>query len=109
MRRVVQFSGLVAAVVFLAHNADAQKHLELKSRNDLQDKYEVFLRKVFVRIYRDDVVLSALCVPSFVPEEACGILKTAHGYEAFSVTLSASVWSTEYHSIIRSFDEHNPE
>jgi hypothetical protein len=105
----MRFSAVVAATILLAHPAEAQKHLELKSKEDLQDKYEVFLRKVFSRIYRGDVVLSVLCVPSFVPEEAAGILKTSRGYEAFSVTLSASVWSTEYHSIIRSFDEHNRE
>jgi len=100
---------MIAAAVVLTHTAAAQKHLELKPKEDLRDKYAVFLRKVFSRIYRDDVVLSVLCVPSFVPEEAAGILKTPSGYQVFSVTPSASVWSTEYHSIIRSFDEHNRE
>jgi hypothetical protein len=109
MQRVLRFSAIIAAAVVLTHTAAAQKHLELKSKQDLRDKYEVFLRKVFGRIYRDDVVLSVLCVPSFVPEEASGILKAPSGYQIFSVTLSASVWSTEYHSIIRSFDEHNRE
>jgi hypothetical protein len=96
----VSFSVLIAATVVLTHTAAAQKHLELKSKEDLQDKYEVFLRKVFSRIYRDDVVLSVLCVPSFVPEEASGILKTSGGYQVFSVTLSDSVWSTEYQQFI---------
>jgi hypothetical protein len=109
MQRIVRFSAVLAATVMLGHTAMAQKHLELKSKEDLQDKYEVFLRKVFSQMYRDDVVLSALCVPSFVPEEGAGIFKTSRGYEVFSITPSASVWSTEYHSIIRSFDEHNRE
>ena len=109
MQRVVRFSAIFAAAAVLTHSAAAQKHLELKSKDDLQDKYEVFLRKVFGRIYRDDVVLSVLCVPSFVPEGAGGILKTSSGYEVFSLAPSDSVWSTEYHSIIRRFDEHNRE
>jgi hypothetical protein len=109
MQRVLRFSTTIVAAVVLTHTVAAQKHLELKSKQDLRDKYEVFLRKVFSRIYRDDVVLSVLCVPSFVPEEAAGITKSPTGYQVFSVTLSASVWSTEYHSIIRSFDEHNRE
>lgn len=106
---LIRISAMVAAIVMLTHTAAAQKHLELKSKEDLQDKYTVFLRKVFSRIYQNDVVLSVLCVPSFVPEEAAGIIKTSRGYDAFSVIPSASVWSTEYHSIIRSFDEHNRE
>ena len=109
MRRVFRFTVMIAAAALLTHTAAAQRHLELKSKEDLRDKYEVFLRKVFSRIYRDDVVLSVVCVPSFVPEEASGILQTLRGYEVFSITPSASVWSTEYHSIIRSFDVHNRE
>ena len=109
MQRIVRYSALIAAAVVLAHVAAAQDHLKLQSKDDFRDKYEGFLRKVFARIYQRDVVLSVVCVPSFVPEEASGILQTARGYEVFSITLSASVWSTEYHSIIRSFDEHNRE
>src|SRR5438132_486394 len=70
-----------------AQSARAQKHLVLQSAEDRRDEYNVILRKVFKRIYGEDVVLSVLCVPSFVPEEAAGILKTPKGYEAFALTL----------------------
>jgi hypothetical protein len=69
----------------------------------------VILRKVFKRIYGKDVVLSVLCVPSFVPEEAAGILKTSQGYEAFALTPSSSTWSTEYHRFIKEADAHGKE
>src|SRR5713101_9711696 len=92
-----------------AQSARTQKHLVLQSAEDRRDEYNVILRKVFKRIYDEDVVLSVLCVPSFVPEEAAGILKTSKGYEAFAVTPSASTWSTEYHRFIKEVDAHGKE
>lgn len=109
MPRVLRFCAVIAAAVVLTHTVAAQQHLKATSKEDSQP-YAGFLRKVFSRIYRHDVVLSVICVPSFVPEEAAGVLKTPSGYQVFAVTPSASVWSTEYHSMFsRRTDEHNRE
>jgi hypothetical protein len=52
---------------------------------------------VFHRVYDDDVVLSViLAIGTGAEEVATGIRTTPRGFEAFSVFLSASVWSTEY-------------
>jgi hypothetical protein len=91
----------ILAAVCGGHTAAAQSHLKLQSAEDKRDEYNVILRKVFKRIYGNDVVLSVLCVPSFVPEEAGGILKTRQGYEAFAIVPSASTWETEYHRFIK--------
>ena len=99
MRHAVRLF-VIAVVVVLSHTAAAQKYLELKSKKDRQDKYAVILRKVFARIHQGDVVVAVLCKQSFKNEWAAGILKTPRGYEAFSVTLSDSVWSTEYHQFV---------
>lgn len=109
MQRVLRFCAMIAAAVAVTHTVAAQQHLKVTSKEDSQP-YAGFLRKVFSRIYRHDVVLSVICVPSFVPEEATGVLRTPSGYHVFSVTPSASVWSTEYHSMFgRRTDEHNRE
>ncbi len=42
-----------------------QSHLELQSAAERAEIYNVALSKVFKRIYADDVILSALLVPSF--------------------------------------------
>ena len=104
--RAVRYWLILVAGVWLTHAVAAQKHLVLQSPEDKRDEYNVILHKVFKRIYGDDVVLSVLCVPSFVPEEAAGILKTRQGYEAFALTPSASTWSTEYHRFIQEVDAH---
>ena len=106
MRRTLRCCLIMSAAMLLAHTAAAQKRLVLQSAEDKRDEYNVILRKVFKRIYGDDVVLSVLCVPSFVPEEAAGILKTAQGYKAFALIPSASTWSTEYHRFIKEVDAH---
>jgi hypothetical protein len=95
------FAFAISAAVWLTHTAAAQRHLELQSAEERRDEYNVILRKVFKRIYGPDVVLSSLCVPSFVPEEATGILKTPQGYQVFAATPSASTWETEYHRFIK--------
>jgi hypothetical protein len=109
MERVVRLLLLPLVAATLAQPARAQKRLVLQTAEDRQDKYNVILRKVFKRIYGNDVVLSVLCVPSFVPEEAAGILKTPQGYKAFALTPSASTWSTEYHRFIKEVDAHGKE
>ena len=70
----------------ITQTAVAQRHLVPESREDRTDKYHALLRTVFARARDKDVVLSVLVVPSFVPEEAAGILKTARGDEAFAIT-----------------------
>ena len=109
MPRVVRYWLILVTGGWLVHTAAAQKHLVLQSLEDKRDEYNVILRKVFKRIYGDDVVASVLCVPSFVPEEAAGILKTPQGYKAFALTPSASTWSTEYHRFIKEVDAHGKE
>jgi hypothetical protein len=100
MQRIAPLCATFAAVL-LTHTAGGQRHLALQSPEDKRDEYNVILRKVFKRIYGSDVVLSVLCVPSFVPEEAAGLLKTKQGYEIFVLTPSASTWETEYHRFIK--------
>jgi hypothetical protein len=95
--------------VWLADSVVAQKYLTLQSAQDRRDEYNVILSKVFKRIYGDDVVLSVVCVPSFVPENAAGILKTALGYEVFSITPSASTWQTEYHRFFKTTDANGKQ
>lgn len=97
----VGFLLVIFASVQLTHTADAQSHLKLQSAEDKRDEYNVILHKVFKRIYGPEVVLSTLCVPSFVPEEAAGLLKTTRGYEVFAATPSASTWETEYSRFIK--------
>ena len=89
------------AAMWLTHSVTAQNQLKLQSTQDKRDEYNVILRKVFKRIYGPDLVLSVLCVPSFVPEEAAGILRTSQGYQVFAATPSASTWETEYHRFIK--------
>jgi hypothetical protein len=101
MTRRAGFVVAILSAVWLTHTAAAQSHFKLQSAEDKRDEYNVILRKVFKRIYGKDVVLSVLCVPSFVPEEAGGILKTAQGYQAFVIVPSASTWETEYHRFIK--------
>jgi hypothetical protein len=102
MSRVTVCALAVSATVWLTHTAAAQtSHLKLQSAEDKRDEYSVILRKVFKRIYGSDVVLSTLCVPSFVPEEAAGILQTRQGYQVFAATPSASTWETEYSRFIK--------
>ena len=75
----------------------AGDRLSALSREDSRDDYYVILRKVFHRIYRDDVVVAAICaVGTGADEHATGILRVNGGYAAFSAFPSASVWSTEY-------------
>jgi len=101
MTRLVGLVLTILVAVWLMHTAAAQSHLKLQSAEDKRDEYNVILRKVFKRIYGPDVVLSTLCVPSFVPEEAAGILKTPQGYQVFAATPSASTWETEYSRFIK--------
>ena len=102
MSRITTRALAVSAAVWLTHTVAAQtNHLKLQSAEDRRDEYSVILRKVFKRIYGPDVVLSTVCVPSFVPEEAGGILKTAQGYQIFAATPSASTWETEYSRFIK--------
>jgi hypothetical protein len=102
MLRITVCTLAVSATASLTHTAVAQtSHLKLQSAEDRRDEYNVILRKVFKRIYGPDVVLSTLCVPSFVPEEAAGILQTRQGYEVFAATPSASTWETEYSRFIK--------
>ena len=95
-----------AAALSLPRTAAAQKHLTLETRQDREDKYRVALRKVFGRISDDDVVLSVLMVPSFIPEQAGGVLRSSSGYQAFVLTPSASTWETEYNQLIKESDGH---
>jgi hypothetical protein len=69
MERVVRVLLLSLVAATLTQPATAQKHLVLQTAEDRQDKYNVILRKVFKRIYGNDVVLSVLCAPSFVPRQ----------------------------------------
>jgi hypothetical protein len=101
MKRRAGLALVMLAAGCLTHPAAAQSHLKLQSAEDKRDEYNVILRKVFKRVYGPDVVLSTLCVPSFVPEEAAGILKTPQGYKVFAATPSASTWETEYSRFIK--------
>jgi hypothetical protein len=109
MPRVLSVAFALSSALWLTHSADAQQHLKLQSAEDKQDEYNVILRKVFKRIYGQDVVLSTLCVPSFVPEEAAGILHTSRGHEVFAATPSASTWETEYSRFIKQADANGHE
>jgi hypothetical protein len=100
MKAITTLLLLLAAATCLADVGDPQSHLDLQSPEDQQDEYNVILRKVFERAYGDDVVVTALFVPSFIPERACGILRSSRGYEAFAIEPSASTWEVEYDRFI---------
>jgi hypothetical protein len=104
MMRRVEFAVAIFGAVWVTQAAGAQSLLRLQSAEDKRDKYNFDLRAVFKRIYGKDVVLSVLCVPSFVPEEAGGILKTSRGYQAFALVPSASTWETEYWQFSKEVD-----
>jgi hypothetical protein len=91
---------LLPAELCFADAGKPQSRLELQSTEDQKDAYNVILRKVFKRAYDEDVVVTALFVPSFIPEQACGILRSARGYEAFAIDPSASTWEVEYDRFI---------
>lgn len=97
MTRVVLLLLLCLAPLKLTPNARAADRLFALSAEDKRDDYYVILQRVFHRIYEDDVVLSVLFAIGTGHEEfSAGIKASPRGFEAFSVSLSASVWSTEY-------------
>ena len=88
---------LITLCIFVTSVADAQDFLTPAELGGRSDQYGTTLREVFARIYRDDVLLSVVCVPALQPEEAAGIIKTPIGYQALSVYPSTSIWHTEYY------------
>ena len=91
---------LLPAELCFADAGKPQSRLDLQSTEDQRDAYNVILRKVFKRAYDDDVVVAAVYLPGSIPERACGILKSARGYEAFLIDASASTWDVEYDRFI---------
>jgi hypothetical protein len=92
MRLVISIVSLLLATGMLMRSAQARNRLTVLSADEQRDNYYTTLRKVFHRLYDDDVVLSMICAPGSVEENAAGVLRTAHNYEAFSLWPSTSVW-----------------
>ncbi|MEY2510791.1 MAG: hypothetical protein QOE26_1554 [Verrucomicrobiota bacterium] len=62
----------------------------------LAEKHEYYakLREVFAEVYRSNVVLQVVLLPSFEPEEIAGIRETDAGFEAFVAKPSSIIWET---------------
>jgi hypothetical protein len=97
VQRVTILAILLLIAVAPAAKLSAGDRLSALSRDDSRSGYYVILRRVFHRIFADDIVLSSICADGTGHEEyAAGILRADNGYAAFSAFVSASVWSTEY-------------
>lgn len=83
-------------IVVALQGPAGRDHL-VPDREALQDEYGVKLRTLFAEADRDEVMLQALFVPSFVKEFAVGVRpRPGTGeIEAFVLEPASSVWDTE--------------
>ena len=84
-----------------------RKYLVPGSREGRWDKYDTMLREVFSRARDKDIILSALMVPSFVPEGASGIFRTKAWLGGIREhRRRATRVETEYDRLIPTVDKH---
>jgi hypothetical protein len=59
-----------------------------------EHEYYAKIREVFAEVYKSNVLLQVVLLPSFEPEEIAGIRKTDNGFESFVSKPSSHIWET---------------
>jgi hypothetical protein len=102
MPRIVAFLLLSIGLVISTHRTEGRNRLTILSTEQTENEYYVILRRVFHRLYDNDIVVAELfAVGSGDGESAAGVLKTAKGYRAFALFSSPGVWKTELPRFLR--------